>query len=285
MEGVLTTSLRAAVLSQCGDSAEEIAHVISKFIEAHSEIIYKSGFGSSSSAAAPQLDSEGDPNMSAEDDIGMESYYSVSGSDDSSMSSGGVTGRRRGMSKLLRMNIRGGDQESNDKGQKNTDKRRREEDKNYPIMSTVRAVVLVLVAKLRVIRCPHTETLPSHLMRQWDSEYLSVLLYSVFREYPSISWNRLMCQLMDSDLNEVEPYDGSEGPVAALYAQSLELPHHIHDMLMETLSGGSRSSTATQSLMERLTISSPQVSLAFRAPSSLLLSETCGGWTPPSSSS
>ena len=268
---VLSAKLKLAVLSLTRDSAEEIANVICKFIEAHSNVVYKSGFGVASRAASSseRPTSETDENPSGQDDeMGMDAYFSVSSGDDNSITAG-TAARRKDLEKLLRINIRGGDKRTDRGG----------EDEEYPVMSTVSAVVLVLIAKLRVMRCPHTEILPSHLMRKWDNEFVYVLLYSVFREYPSISWNRLMCQLMDSDLNEVEPYDGSLGPVATLYAQSLELPHHIHDLMAESLAGGGRSSAGSPSLMDRISPPSPQVGLAFRGPSTLLLSDSLDGWT------
>jgi len=109
-----------------------------------------------------------------------------------------------------------------------------EERKNHSELTIqhIHGVVCMLCRKLREAKAPHTQQLPLSAMRAWDVMYASVLLFSIFREQPSIGWERAMIHLMTKDLLETQPYDGSDGPVKELYSTCLDLPDVIHAMAM-----------------------------------------------------
>jgi len=88
-------------------------------------------------------------------------------------------------------------------------------------------IVCMLCRKLRETIAPHTQQLPLAAMLAWDIMYTSVLLFSIFREHPSVGWERALLQLLAKDLLETEPYDGSAGPVKELYCKCAALPEVV----------------------------------------------------------
>ena len=78
---------------------------------------------------------------------------------------------------------------------------------------------------------PAMESAMSHNYREWDLQFSHVLLFCLFREHPSISWRRLLLDLMRRDLMETSPFDGSAGPVRTLHMRCLGLQDTVADMV------------------------------------------------------
>jgi hypothetical protein len=106
-------------------------------------------------------------------------------------------------------------------------------------------------------------------MSAWDKQCAHVLLFSLFREHPSVSWRRIIQSLLLSDLNDTEPYDGSAGPVATLFKELLALP--AEDMALSAAQQAILSSSQQQL--------DPSIFAPFRNPSHLAVYPELDGFT------
>ena len=260
---------------------EDLSYLITKFVETHAPV-YKSGLDNVMGANADS----GVEGISDDEGLNVSSYVSGGSTDDSAA-------KKRKLDRLVKSFL--------SKNNVSAD---------FNAMSSIAAAILPLITRLRHELCPHTRPLPESTIRWWDKEFVFVLLFSVFREQPSISWNRLLCQLMESDLNEVEPYDGSKGPVKRLFFQCLHIPACTIDFLLDSSSsinvnkrlGGTTVPERVDSIFNRLAAATKEeddregdgradrgtsehqlvwagASVTFNTPSALILSEALDGWT------